>query len=222
MKLKSISFSLILILLFLGSCKLDQDLHAPTVFNLTVADEYTNEPLSGCRIILHHHKCAGCDDTCTLGYTDAGGQFQYTFDTQPSEVNTYALSFTKPEYFDVSWGLALTNKTTDELIKMSKKTTLGVKIRRITPPIGCPPETYFLVYSVYQDGSWDISTSFQTDTVSPTIYHYRYYNIRAKTTYTTTWFNHLESSCTGIVNSARSYGTLTTGYNDTTYFNLDY
>lgn len=158
---------------FLVSCKKEDT--GPTIYNLKVVDDFTNNPLAGCKLNLMHWQFGGRVDSTLIGYTDSNGGYQYQFNEQPAEESYYDLFVTLPNYYTENISLSQNHSTSNSLIKLVKLNVLRVFVKRITSWQNFTSEGNYVFISfghIYGGNvyAWDGPYSLDTDTLN-TEYH---------------------------------------------------
>lgn len=215
----------IFIFLLILSCTKNKETLAPTVYKFKVVDEFTNSPITGCSVVLRRYNNPSTLKFDNIGNTDNNGDFTYTFDKtsshQTQAYEHYFLHFYKENYYDGSFEMAQTHRTINQIVKLKKKTTLVLKMRRITPPINCPNQWYILNFN-FSTVSTCVNCFIEPDTASANTYFYHYETVPSNKITQVGWGTHFWSTCTGSTDSPWQKQDVMTGYNDTTCFNIDY
>lgn len=226
--MKQICIFFIGALILIISCKKKENaLTGPSIYNFKVVDEYNNNPIPNCVVILQQEESPFSIHIDTIGYTNLNGEFQYDnqYDSQYASstddyYHHYKIYFKNTNYFNSDFTvLSLTHETNDYLISMNKKTVLGLKIRQINPtPPSCISGTaaYFLWFNF---NHLDLGSGhIVADSMSNIIYYNYFTLLPSNKTITVSW----STSCGYDTIYTQSQQDITTGYNDTTYFYIDY
>lgn len=205
MKAKHLVICFLFLILFTTNCK--KDLWEPTVYNFKVIDDYTNNPISECHVILEtvYYPAGVIFDT--LGFTDSNGNFKFNFDKFPSHEEQaytyYSMIFFKNDYTKFKTDELLLNyKTNESIIKLNKNTThcvVAINTSGNDLKIHYNATNFALSASVFDKPIGDTT--------------YKYSKIPSNTNMLLRW-NHNQDPYTTI--HFRS------SYNDTTYLILNY
>lgn len=217
-----ILFAVIFVMSILQNCKKEKPLIEPpdpSIYNFKCIDEYTNEPVPNCIVYLSHHFWMGGVSKVIIDTTDLNGEFSYnntftyTYDAG-NYYDYYLLEFRKPGYYaNNSYPLDITDSTSNYVVKFNKDEDFCFKIRNVSQ-LNCSGE-YYLCFNVAINS--DELLFIPADSVSPTIYYNYYLKVRSNKDYIVKW----RTKCNNVFTPGHTQ-TLTTGYNDTTYFYIDF
>ncbi|MEI8202507.1 MAG: hypothetical protein WCH34_05815 [Bacteroidota bacterium] len=207
--MKSKYFIIISVALFLiVSCKKSEPT-GPSIYNCKVIDEYTKSPISGCLVTLETIEWpAGITDD-TLGFTDLNGSYNYNFDQTPIYLESgyyksFYLKFVKSGYYHYMTNeLIVTHETINPIIQLNKPTTHCIIAINTT---GSNLWTLYF-FSGYNNFTAPVSGKPLGDTT------FEYSTVPSNTDFQLRWASN---------NNPQIYVNLHSGYNDTTYYTINY
>lgn len=219
--MKYISVFIAVILALSISCKKVEQ-SEPSIYSFKVFDEFNCQPVKNCTVVLQHVTWPACYIDSIIGYTNAQGEFSfstpYEADMTAGNYDYYNIYFMDSNYYKSNNTLlSVTHQANDHLIAMNKKTVLGLKIRQIYPtPLSCTDASSYILWFNFNHldmGSGHIVA----DSVSSTIYYEYFALLPSNRTIHISW----STSCGNTI-LTQNHQDITTGYNDTTYFYIDY
>lgn len=202
----------------LHSCKKDPPI--PTEYNFRIVDQYTKRPLAGVtvtKIVVGRGVESQIVDT-----TGPDGVFQFIHTVPPYKGADTRFLFEHPDYFYEAYSRVRSGLGEQQVdIQLYGRSTLALVIRRLTPLVGCPPESMDLWYQISGVDPC-ISCYMDLDAPEDNEFHYRYFEVPAMYPKTIRYGTRQSSACTDLLIGPTVTQVVITGHFDTTYFAIDY
>lgn len=202
----------------LHSCKKDPPL--PTEYHFRIVDQYTKQPLTG--VTVTKLVVGRGVETQVMGTTGPEGIFHFTYSAPPYQGADTRFVFEHPEYFYEAYARVRPGLGEQHLdIELYGRSTLAIVIRRLTPLVGCPPESMQLWYQV--SGVYPcVSCYADLEAPDDNVVQYRYFDVPAVYPKTIRYGTRQSSACTDLFVGPTITQEVMTGHFDTTYFAIDY